>query len=239
MVNQYTGITNYYDLLMMSGYYDYHNIAKKAYSIVGNNCQILEIGVGTGLLAEKYMEIDNTCQFTGVDITPSFVEIAKKRLGNKAKLIVADALTMELNKTFDVAISHAGVWLFISCGDRLELVSHIPDVQANYKGLQNLARHLRTGSLLLLSIQKSGINFEKNLPGGIIYSQLIEELEDKVDYHTRKKSYFFKKDGEIIAQEKLTITLFRQNAYQKLFDEAGFDFQGINNDNSLAIYKKR
>ncbi len=167
------------------------------------------------------------------------MEIAKKRLGNKAKLIVANALTMELNTIFDVAISNAGVWLFISCGDRLELVSHIPDVQANYKGLKNLASHLRTGSLLLLSIQKSGINFEKNLPGGIVYSQLIEELEDKVDYHTRKKSYFFKKDGEIIAQEKLIITLFRQNAYQKLFDEAGFDFQGINDDNSLAIYKKR
>ncbi|MGD1805335.1 class I SAM-dependent methyltransferase [Dapis sp. BLCC M126] len=239
MVNQFTGITNYYDLLMMSGYYDYYNIAQEAYSIVGNNSQVLELGVGTGLFAEKYMEIDNTCQFTGVDITPSFVEIAKKRLGNKAKLIVADGLTMELNKTFDVAISHAGVWLFISCGDRLELVSHIPDVQANYQGLKNLARHLRTGGLFLLSIQKSGIDFEKNLPGGIVYSQLIEELEDKVDYRTRKKSYFFKKDGEILAQEQLTVTLFRQDAYQKLFDEAGFDFQGVNNDNSLAIYKKR
>ncbi len=41
---------------------------------------------------------------TGVYITLSFLEIAKKRLVNKAKLIVADALKMELNKTFDVAI---------------------------------------------------------------------------------------------------------------------------------------
>ncbi|NES02057.1 MAG: hypothetical protein F6K22_03955 [Okeania sp. SIO2F4] len=46
----------------------------------------------------------------------------------------------------------------------------------------------------MLSIQKSEIDFEKNLPGGIVYSQLIEELEDKLDYHTRKKSYFFQKD---------------------------------------------
>ncbi len=52
----------------------------------------------------------------------------------------------------------------------------------------------------MLSIQKSGIDFEKNLPGGIIYSQVIEELEDKVDYRTCKKSYFFKKDGRILAQ---------------------------------------
>ncbi|MGD1700892.1 hypothetical protein [Dapis sp. BLCC M229] len=68
----------------------------------------------------------------------------------------------------------------------------------------------------MLSIQKSGIDFEKNLPGGIVYSQFIEELKYKVDYRTRKKSYFFQKDGEIIAQKQLTITLFRQDAYQKL-----------------------
>ncbi|NES02056.1 MAG: hypothetical protein F6K22_03950 [Okeania sp. SIO2F4] len=90
--------------------------------------------------------------------------------------------------------------LFISWRERLELVSHIPDVQANYQGFKNLASHLRTGAWFLLSIQKSGIDFEKNLPGGIVYSQLIEELENKVDYPTRKKSYLFKKDGEILAQ---------------------------------------
>lgn len=132
-----------------------------------------------------------------------------------------------------------GVWMFIEHGDRLELVSHIPDVQANYQGLENLARHLRTGSLFLLSIQKSGVNFAKSLPGGIIYSQVIEELEDKVDYYTRKKSYFFKKDDEVIAQQQLKMTVFKQDAYQKLFDAAGFDFQGVNNENSLIIYKKR
>ena len=38
MVNQYTGITNYYDLLMMSGYYDYHNIAKEAALVI---CKII------------------------------------------------------------------------------------------------------------------------------------------------------------------------------------------------------
>ncbi|MEL7034742.1 MAG: hypothetical protein AAFO04_03870 [Cyanobacteria bacterium J06592_8] len=62
---------------------------------------------------------------------------------------------------------------------------------------------------------------------GIIYSHVIEELEDTKDYHTRQKSYFFKKNGEIIAQEQLTITLFKEGAYPTLFDEAGLDFQGI------------
>ncbi len=45
----------------------------------------------------------------------------------------------------------------------------------------------------MLSIQKSGIDFEKNLPGGIVYSQFLEELEDKVDYRTRKKAIYLRK----------------------------------------------
>ncbi|NEP41801.1 MAG: class I SAM-dependent methyltransferase [Okeania sp. SIO2H7] len=239
MTNEYTGITDYYDLLMMSGYYDYQKIAKEAYSIAGKDCQVLEIGVGTGLLAEKYIELDPKCNFTGVDITPSMIEIAKKRLGNRVKLIEADVLTMDLDTRFDVVISNGGVWMFISNGDRWELVSHIPNIEASDRGLKNLARHLRQGGLFLLNVQKSGVDFEKNLPGGIVYAQVIKELEDTMDYRTRQKSYFFKKDEKILAREQLTILLLKQSLYQELFDAAGFDFQGINNDQSWAIYKKR
>lgn len=73
MTNQYTEITEYYDLWVMSGYYDYQNMAKEAHSIVGNGRQIIELGVGTGLLAQKYIEIDPTCEFMGMDITASML----------------------------------------------------------------------------------------------------------------------------------------------------------------------
>jgi SAM-dependent methyltransferase len=238
MVNQYTGIAEYYDLLVTSGYYDYQSIAKKAHSIVGDGSQIIELGVGTGLLAEKYIEIDPNCEFTGIDITSSMLEIAKKRLGNRAKLIEGNTVTMDLNSTFDVAISNGGVWLFLDWGDRWELGSHIPDVEANREGLKNVAYHLREGGLFLLNLQKIGWSDEKCLPGGIVYSQFVEEVEDTIDYHTRQKSYCFKKDGEILAREQLNMIIFKLEAYQQLLSEAGFNFQGTNNDNSLVIYKK-
>ena len=238
MVNKYTGITDYYDLLMQSGYYDYQNIAKEVHSIVGDGRQIIEIGVGTGLLAQKYIEIDPNCQFTGIDITPSMLEMAKIRLGSRVELIEADMLTMSLNSTFDVAISNGGVWLFIECENQQELVSHIPQIQENIRGLTNLARHLRKDGLFLLNLQQPGVYFEKHLPGDIVYSHSIEELEETIDYHTRQKSYFFKKNSEILAHEKLTITLFRQAAYQKLFSDAGFEYKGFSQNRSMIIYKK-
>ena len=70
--NQYTNITEYYDLWITSGYYDYQTIAKAANLIIGNGRKILELGVGTGLLAQKYLEIDPNCEFTGVDFTGVF-----------------------------------------------------------------------------------------------------------------------------------------------------------------------
>ncbi|NEO22439.1 MAG: class I SAM-dependent methyltransferase [Moorea sp. SIO1F2] len=239
MVNEYTGITEYYDLLMTSGYYDYQKMAKEVHSIVGDGCELLELGVGTALLAEQYMKIDPTCKFTGIDFTPSMIEIAKRRLGNWAKLIEADAITMDLKATFDGAIANGGVWGFLDWGDRWELASHIPDVEANRQGLKNLARHLREGGLLLLNRQKPHENYDKSLSAGIVYSQFIEEGEDTRDYYTIKKSYLFKKDGEIMAQEQLTLTYFKPEAYRQMLSEAGFDFQGTNNSELLAIYKKR
>ncbi|NER37657.1 MAG: class I SAM-dependent methyltransferase [Oscillatoria sp. SIO1A7] len=242
MVNEYTKMTEYYDLCVTSGYYDYEGLAREAHSIVGDGREVLELGVGTGLLAEKYVEIDPKSEFTGVDFSPSMLEIAKKRLGGKAKLIEADVVTMNLNATFDAAISNGGVWVSYDCGDRWEVGSLIPNVEANLPGLVNVAGHLREGGLLLLNVQNPHDNFDKELTSEVVYSQSVEDLVETADYRIVKKNYMFKKDEEILAQEQHKITLFNQDAYQVMFEKAGFDFEEISsssNGDRFAIYKKR
>lgn len=242
MVNQYTKITDYYDLCVTSGYYDYESLAKEAQSIVGDGREVIELGVGTGLLAEKYIEIDPTCQFTGVDLSSSMLEIAKERLGEKAELIEADVVKMDLNATFDAAMSNGGVWVSYDCGDFWEVGSLIPNVEANLPGLVNVASHLREGGLLLLNVQNPHDNFDKELSSEIVYSQSVEELAETADYRIIEKTYFFQKDEEILAREKHKITLFNQDASGKIFDEAGFDFEKVSsssNGDRFAIYKKR
>lgn len=239
MIDQYTAITKYYDLLMTDGYYEYESLAKEIYSIIGNNRHILELGVGTGLLAEKYMTLNPDCQFTGVDITPSMLEVAKNRLGNLVTLIEADAVTMNLEKMFDVAISNGGVWGILDLGERREFGGHVPGVEANRKGLENLARHLRKGGLLLLHLQKPHKDYEQYLSGGLIYSQSIAEGENTDDYYTLKKSYFFKKDEKILVQEQIEITCFKPETSQKLLSEAGFELQETNDSALFATYEKQ
>ncbi|MEB3341535.1 class I SAM-dependent methyltransferase [Okeania sp.] len=239
MNNQYTGFTEYYDLWVTSGYYNYQDIAKETHSVIGNGRQIIELGVGTGLLAQEYINIDPTCEFTGVDFTSSLLEIAEKRLENRVKLIEADAVTMDLNTKFDVAISNGGVWGILDLGDKWEFGGHVAGIEANSQGLRNVAYHLKEGGLLLLHLQKPHPNYEKSIGEGIIYSQSIEEVEDTVDYHTLLKSYLFKKEEEIVVQEQIKITCFKPEISEKLLSEAGFDFQGTSNGDRFAIYKKR
>ena len=239
MTNQYAGIAQYYDLWVTSGYYDYEIMAQAAHSVAGEGCHILELGVGTGLLVEKYLEIDANCKFTGVDIEPSMLEIARKRLGECVKLVEADAVTMDLNATFDVAISNGGVWGILDLRDRWEFGGHIPGIETNRKGLSNLARHLRGGGLLLLHLQKPHKNYEESLPGEIVYSQYIEAVEDTKDYRTLQKSYYFKKNGEILAQDRVSITCFKPEISQTLLTEAGFELQGRTEGEHFVVYKMR
>lgn len=240
MINQYADIAKYYDLLVTSpNYYNYELLAKSAYSIIGKGCQILDLGVGTGLLVEKFLEIDSTCEFTGVDFESSMLEIAQQRLGKRAKLIEADATTMNLNTTFDVAISNGGVWGILDLGDRWELRGHISGIESNRQGLSNLARHLKSDGLLLLYFQKPQENDKRTLPGGISYSQFFEEVERAESYHTLQKNYCFKKNGKVLVQAQGLTHRFNAELSQELLTEAGFDLQGKSDDEQFVVYKKR
>ena len=238
--NQYTSITEYYDLWVTSGYYDYQIMAQDANITIGNGRKILELGVGTGLLVEKYLEEDPSCEFTGVDFTASMLEIAQQRLGEGVKLIEADVVTMNLNQKFDVAISNGGVWGVLDLGaqEQWEFGGHVPGVENNLQGLKNLSEHLREDGLLLLHLQKPHNDYDKLLAGGITYCQSIQELEVTSEYRTLQKNYFFKKDQQVLAQEQITITCFNADTSQRILREAGFKFQGISKNDKFAIYQK-
>ena len=112
-------------------------------------------------------------------------------------------------------------------------------MEANRQGLRNLARHLQSDGLLLLHLQKPHKTYEKSLPGNIVYFQYIEEIADAEDYHTLQKSYYFKKDGEILAQDQILITCFKPEISQQLLTETGFDLQGKSDGDYFVVYKVR
>ena len=233
-MNEYTDITEYYDTLMTSGYYDYDALAKSLISILQGRKKVLELGVGTGLIAQKLLQYDPGCQFTGIDFTASMLAKAKVRLGEKAQLLEQDVTTMELEDRFEAAFGNGGVWGLVNTGDEYILVSHLTDTLENIKGLRCVSKHLEEKALFIMSVQGSHKNFERELPNQIVYSQEIFENENFIE-----KDYFFKREGTVVAKHRNRFRLFRGDSIKELMQEGGFEFQTIAPDKWFHVYVKK
>lgn len=236
-MNEYTGIADYYDLLMASGYYNYEKMAKAIAPFISTNQNIIEIGVGTGLLLEKMLEIDPEYHLTGMDHTKAMLDIAKKRLGDRAKLFEADIISMAIPEKFDVAISNGGLCAFVDMGSECDFYTHLTDDESNLRALQNIANCLNKGGLFMINIQSVHQNYDKALPGGIVYSQEI--VESTLNQDCIEKAFYFKKDEQIYAQQRLIYRIFKQEKIEELFNQAGFNLKGKDKSGELFVLSKK
>jgi SAM-dependent methyltransferase len=242
LLNQYTGITDCYDLLMRGGYYDHDTMAGAADAVMGDRKKVLELGVGTGLFAQSLAGRKPDCDIAGVDFTPSMLEIAQDRVGADTRLIEADVTSMDLDDTFDAAISSGGVWVIIDAEDEFLLGTHLSHRDQEVEGLKNVSAHLESDGLLLLSIQEMHHDFDLALPEGVVYSQRIsvtEETKDLDEHFMIEKQYSFTQDSEVIGEETLNLGFYRQNAMDEVLGEAGFEFERIDDDRQFFVYSNR
>ncbi|WP_088242003.1 class I SAM-dependent methyltransferase [Calothrix rhizosoleniae] len=222
---------------MASGYYKYDKIAQVIAALVPTNQKIIEIGVGTGLVLEKLLEINPQYDLTGMDHTKAMLDIAEKRLGDRVKLFEADIISMSIPERFDVAISNGGLCAFVDVGGEYDFYTHLIDYESNLQALKNIANCLNQGGLFLINIQSVHNNYETSLPGEIVYSQEIFESTKNQD--CIEKAFYFKKDERIYAQQRLTYRIVRQEAIDELFKLAGFKLQGKDETKQFFIYSKK
>ena len=236
-MNEYTAIVDYYDLLMTSGYYQYEKLAKAISSLISSNQNIIEVGVGSGLLLEQLLAINPQYNLTGMDHTPKMIEAAKKRLGNRVDLFTEDIVAMSITEKFDVAISNGGLCAFVDTGDDCDFYTHLTDDESNLQALKNIANCLQPGGLFIINIQGVHDSYDRPLPGGIVYSQEI--FPSKINQDCIEKNFYFKKDHEVVAHQQLTYRIFQGEAIEELFTRAGFKLQGKDESGQLFICAKK
>ncbi|MHB9133385.1 MAG: class I SAM-dependent methyltransferase [Armatimonadota bacterium] len=103
-----------------------------------NGKTLLEIGVGTGRVAKKMLDL-GCAQLTGIDISPKTLERAQRNLAayTNVELVLANAETFLRPNTFDLAYC---VWAFF----------HIADQP---RALANIIASLRMGGTLVISLE--------------------------------------------------------------------------------------
>jgi hypothetical protein len=164
------------------------------------------------------------------------LEIARLRVGSDIRLIEADVTSMDLETTFDAAISSGGVWVIIDAGDEYLLGTHLFDYDQEVAGLRNVRSHLEPDGLLLLSIQEMHHDFDLTLPEGITYSQRISVPKKAGDHFMIEKQYSFRRGPDVLGKQILNLGFYRRSVMDSILGEAGFDLGGIDDDGQFFVY---
>lgn len=233
-LNTYEGIAEFYDTLMTNGYYNYDEISKDLSVIVGDRRELMELGVGTGLVAELLLKENENYAITGIDNTESMITQAQERLGNKINYELQDVTKLSIKKKFEAAFSVGGCWYFIDNGNELELISHIDNLDTCKESLRRVVEHLEPGGILALALQDAHSNYSKKLTEDLTYSQEIFKEETGFTKH-----YYFENSDGVVAEQFYRYLVVPGNQVKGIFSELGCEPVGLNASGKFFVYKKR
>lgn len=224
-------ISQCYDNIVKAGYYNYDDAADSIVQALGSKRKVLELGIGTGLLAEKLIGLG--LDVSGFDFSKSMLEIAVERLGSNIKLYEQDVLDLNLSDTYEAAISHGGVWVGIE--DKKCIDSHITSPERNLEGLRRVANHLVQNGLLLVGIQHEHKNCEGVvLRDGAVYSSEVIFQGDII-----YKQHLVQREGKVLAKQNVIIRRFDEETYARMMDLAGFTTFGKDKTDRFLVFQKK
>ena len=105
---------------------------------LGAGCRsIFEPGCGSGRMLAAFAS--HGLEVTGIDSSPSMLELARRRLRGRGRVLLADMTDFDLGRTFDCAVSPINTLLYLTPA---QLQRH----------LEAMARHLRPGARYLVQV---------------------------------------------------------------------------------------
>lgn len=127
------GSKEYFEEVSAKKYFVEKHIPEFAQFSAWNGKKVLEVGCGIGTAAQSFIEAG--ALYTGIDISPKSIELAKKRLGDGGDVKVADAQTDLVDEgVYDLVYSFG-------------VLHHIPNLS---KALENIRRSLKPGGVFKL-----------------------------------------------------------------------------------------
>ena len=178
--------------------YDFKKAANMVDGVIKTNAvdakNILEIGIGTGLLAEQLIDLGYS--IAGIDHSAAMIAKARKRLADSVVIEEVDVKDFKPDHKYDVVLSHAGPIRLDYIQERgYFLETYLPDMESVESSIQHISDSLVSGGLFIMSIQhyeggdpSISAPTEKKLTGNrTAVSQIIEKGEKRIKIRELKE----------------------------------------------------
>lgn len=212
------GISRFYDQIVERFYFDYKKLAHLLAQLIGEHRKnVLEIGIGTGLVAEQLMSYGY--QLTGIDFSEEMLSRARTRLGENIPLFNVDIKDFCALSQYDAVFSIMGPW-YITCNHSREYsyLSYLRTNEENRIGLENVSQMLRPEGILILSVQKPHQDLlEQPIGEKLYYSHKVAR---KFGYI--KKDYSVKRENHRIAAQSCIFKEYKYDEVNPLLHSLGF-----------------
>ena len=232
--NEYIELAQFYDLLMQSGYYDYRAFVNSLALILETRKKILDVGIGTGLLTEQMLQVQDY-EIVGVDFSEDMLVKARRRLSDySVKLLNLDIRDYPENESFQSIISSGGA-ICISYQDNQQyrLYSYCDDKLDHIRLLRKLYNLLEDDGLLIISIQGEHKDYSVAISEEITYSQKINYSGDYME-----KWYTFSNEEKVLARQSVKLVVFDELEMINSFSEVGFKSLGIDRSNQFYVFQR-
>ena len=236
MNDGYDKLAQFYDSFVTKNR-NYDEIAKELAEMIGDKKDLLDIGIGTGLIVEHLLKMNPSYKITGIDTSESLLEQAQKRLGDNVELHCQSVSELESDRTFDVAYSRGGAWTFVRDRAETMLGSHLLNLEDIQKSFNAVAKHLKTGGRLIVSSSNAYGNNLVELEDSIVHERTATtEIVNNERYAIL--DYRFYKDKELLAKQILKLRLLSYNTVTLMLEKAGFVETSIEAE-QYYIYEKK
>lgn len=232
--NVYTPtIAQWYDHIMGAGYLQHEQAAASLHAILLGRKNVLELGIGTGLLAQRMVSLGY--QVTGVDYSPDMLKIARERLGDKVILYEQDIIHLDIPASFEAIYCESGVWIITYDNEgNMFLESHIIGLADNFTAFGKVVKTLQSGGLLILSKQP----IHENMDGLALVEHALYSQKVIYELPYIHKAYFVTRNEEQLAYQENTFRRFTALEWQQLLAQNGLKEIQNNKDTAFLVYQK-
>jgi len=214
-----------YDKFTKGRYYDYAHMAKDFKEIV-NGKSILELGIGTGCLAEEMIKQSYIVE--GIEPSqPMISELERKNL--PIKIYKQDVVELNTGKKYDAIYSLGAVPLTIFRKNGLFFDTYVLKKENFQKAMTKVYEHLKNRGYFMCSTQEGSTD---STEVGDFYKSKSVFFDDLI-----AKTHQFK-DKDKWTSQIVRARMWRERDFTKMMEQIGFNTIGLSNNKTWYVFRK-